>query len=226
MTDIITALSAMGDKTALAALIIALFSASLGMVSYVTKSLLAFRKERREDHKLYRSAVIRFYNDIIIWRADYSTTYTDAKFDEMALEIAHGGKDFKFSVPASDQSDLDEIMRFIHRMTITEARLIRSFILYSKLLTSILHILRTDLATFEPDRKMKALSAFREMSKFVFQLSSAVADSLTRNRFLRESDDTLGKILKDREKIQEDTQIFLEKKLALLKPPERGFEDL
>lgn len=201
-----------------AALILATFSASIGLLGFLGKSLVEFARAIIEERRLYRTAVIRFYNDAKIWQRDFRITYTESMFNRLADMVVEGPDDFKFAIPSSDAEDYAEIMKFIHRMDVEQARLIRTFIIYSKLLTSVSRILGSDMESFDKQRKLRALASFRETAEFVLLLSDEVIQRMERNLYLRPGKERINALLARQSEFHDSAERFARSHIERLLP--------
>ena len=208
-------MGAEGD-TLIAATGLALLSASVGAIGYFGKVLLTAFFANREDRKRYRTAITLFKNDVVIRQQDFKTSHSGEAFDIMAQQVIDGGDDFKFAVPSSDDTESEELMKFIHRMHANRARLIRTYILYSKLQSSTAVILSSDLAKFDKPRKLRALASYRETSQLVDFLGAIVLRDLDRHWWEEHPDYIFDNILVRMTRLDRERKQFIEDKLRLL----------
>ncbi len=220
-----SAILASDTGTLYAALILATFTASIGLLGFLGKSLVEFARAIIEERRLYRTAVIRFYNDVKIWQRDFRITYTESMFNRLADMVVEGPDDFKFATPSSDAEDYVEIMKFIHRMDVEQARLIRTFIIYSELLTSVSRILGSELERFDKRRKLHALANFRETAEFVLLLSDEVIERMERNLYLRLGNARINALLAKQSDFHESAAKFAKSHIDRLLPPGAATRD-
>jgi hypothetical protein len=204
-----------GD-TFLAAIVVALLSGSIGALGYFGKVILTAILARREDRKLFRNATALFKNDVVIRGHDFKNSHSDDAFDIMVQQIIDGPDDFKFSVPSSDDSESEEMMKFIHRMHPNQARLIRTYILYSKLQGSTAVVLSSSLAEFDKPRKLRALASYRETSQLVDYLGIKVLKDLNRDWWEPHPDHVFDHILAEMTALDTGRKAFVDIKMRLL----------
>lgn len=212
-------------ETLYGALALAAFAALISLSGFLGKSIFEYVRTLREDRRLYRTAVTRFYNDVQIWQKDFRVNYDEAAFDRFAEMIVTGGDDFKFAMPSADASDYAEIMKFIHWMSAREARIIRTFIVYSELLTSLAGTLSHDIEKFNKERKLRALSTFKEVAELALKLSEQVIDVMRRNEFLFEEDTALNALLDDQKKCKDRANAFAQAHISRLPANQQAISD-
>lgn len=198
--------------------LVAVLTASIGLLGFIGKSLIEYGRAIMEERRLFRTAVIRFYNDVNIWQRDFRTTYTDDVFDRLADMVVEGPDDFKFATPSSDVADYAEIMKFIHRMDVEEARLMRCFIMYSEMLTSMSRIMSDEMASFSKPRKLNTLAQYRGTAEYLYMLSSEIMERMERNLYLRRGKARVEAILDRHQNFSENANRFAARHIKRLTP--------
>lgn len=165
------------DGTLENAFAVGLIGAAVAAISFVIKSIWQAIAKAREERALLNASIIRFQNDVAVWRADWDETYTKDYYDALVDLILRNPDDFRFVTPASDDFDAKEMNKYLHRFEAEEMRTIRRYIVYYELLLSLNNLLSDEVfGTLTKERKIGVLTELFKSGHF---LRSLADDTLT-----------------------------------------------
>ncbi|MEO1702390.1 MAG: hypothetical protein AAFR71_10100 [Pseudomonadota bacterium] len=158
---------------------VAFIGAVIAAVGFVLKDIWSRIAKWLEGRARFKSAVIRFHNDVRVWQDDYKDSYNDDQLDRLVATVLREDENFKFSIPASDSTDIRLLNRYMHRLNRVTMQVVRTYVVYYELVMSMNEKLGTqEFADMSRQRKIGAIITLFQYASVVEQIGRKVEDKL------------------------------------------------
>jgi hypothetical protein len=168
------------------AVILALLSAIVAILSFTGQYILTAFSGWREERRKFRSDLIHFYTGMKIWQSDFGVYYGNIDaVKRYKKDLLEGPPDFKFKFSGETEASPVAILEHIHRLSAEEVALVRAYIDYGTLFVLQLQAMSTDeFAIFERDRKVRALINTYESGHITWHCATRAIERLRYSEFL------------------------------------------
>ncbi len=198
----ITALFRFPDTHTDATILALIVTAIIAMLRYLLKGVISAAVTLWMDHRKRRSAIIRFHNDVELWRSGFDMHFDDAHIRIYMDMVSNGPDDFRFFVGHSERLDIDEIKPFLHRLSSSELRCVRGYTANSELYERMTLFLGTDdFATMTKARKLKTLLQWHKIGLTTRLFAELAASEIAKRHHFVKRDAALSEMIRQKQEV-------------------------
>jgi len=158
---------------------VALIGAAIAAAGFVLKDIWVRIAKWLEGRARFKSAIVRFHNDVRVWQDDYKDSYGQDQLDRLVETVLREKEDFKFSTPTSDSTDIRLLNRYMHRLNRVTMQVVRTYVVYYELVMSMNEKLSSDeFAKMSRQRKIGSIVALFRYACVVEEMGRRVEDKL------------------------------------------------